>query len=58
MDRTVARLNIEHLRKRLADETDETRKQTVLRLLAEEEAKLTALMKPADGKNNNKEANG
>ncbi len=44
MDRTVAQLNIEHYRKRLAEETDETRRQTLLRLLAEEEAKLVALM--------------
>ncbi len=44
MDRTVARLNIEHYRKRLAEETDETRRQTLPRLLAEEEAKLAALM--------------
>lgn len=40
MDKTIARLNIEHFRKRLAAETDETRRQTLLRLLAEEEAKL------------------
>ena len=41
MDRTVARLNIEHFRRLLAQETDESRRQTLLRLLAEEEAKLT-----------------
>lgn len=41
MDRTVARLNIEHYRRLLAKETDEGRRQTILRLLAEEEAKLT-----------------
>lgn len=40
MDRSIARLNIEHYRKLLATETDETRRQTLLRLLAEEEAKL------------------
>ncbi len=40
MDRTVARLNIEHYRRLLARETDETRRQTIMRLLAEEEAKL------------------
>lgn len=40
MDRAVARLNIEHYRRLLARETDETRRQTILRLLAEEEAKL------------------
>ena len=41
MDRTVARLNIEHYRRLLARETDELRRQTIMRLLAEEEAKLT-----------------
>lgn len=40
MDRTVARLNIEHFRRLLAKETDESRRQLLLRLLAEEEAKL------------------
>lgn len=43
MDRTVARLNIEYLRKKLATETDETKLQIIVRLIAEEEAKLTAL---------------
>jgi len=42
MDRSVARLNIEHYRKLLANETDETRRQTIMRLLAEEEAKLAS----------------
>ena len=40
MDKTIARLNIEHFRKLLAAETNETTRQTLLRLLAEEEAKL------------------
>lgn len=40
MDKAVARLNIEHYRRLLARETDETRRLTLLRLLAEEEAKL------------------
>jgi len=40
MDRAVAHLNIEHYRRLLAEETDEARRQTILRLLAEEEAKL------------------
>ncbi len=40
MDRTVARLNIEHFRRLLAKETDETRRQILQRLLAEEEGKL------------------
>lgn len=46
MDRTVARLNIEHYRKLLATETDEPRRKTLLRLLAEEEAKLAASEQP------------
>ena len=40
MDRSVARLNIEHFRKLLAVETDESKRSVILRLLAEEEAKL------------------
>ncbi len=47
MDKTVARLNIEHYRKKLAEETDQTTRQTLLRLLAEEEAKLAGLMNPS-----------
>ncbi len=41
MDRTVARLNVEHFRQLLAQETDETRRALLQRLLAEEEAKLS-----------------
>ena len=41
MDGTVARLNIEHYRRMLAQEVDETKRQAIMRLLAEEEAKLT-----------------
>ena len=41
MDRMVARLNIEHYRRLLARETDEQRRKTLQRLLAEEEAKLS-----------------
>jgi len=37
MDRTVARFNIEHFRKLLSQEKDEAKRQTILRLLAEEE---------------------
>jgi hypothetical protein len=40
VDRSVARLNIEHYRHLLAGETDDMRRQLLLRLLAEEEAKL------------------
>lgn len=43
MDKTIALLNIKHLRKRLAEVTDETTRTTILQLLAEEEAKLAAL---------------
>ena len=45
MDRpaTIARLNIEHFRRKLSAETDATARQTIMRLLAEEEAKLAAL---------------
>ncbi len=46
MDRTVARLNIEHFHKKLADERDETSRELLLRLLADEEAKLAALDSP------------
>lgn len=43
MDKAIACLNIEHYRKLLANEVDETRRHTVRRLLAEEEAKLATL---------------
>lgn len=46
MDRTIARLNIEHYRQRLSIETDEQKRQTLQRLLAEEEAKLAMLDGP------------
>ncbi len=46
MDRTVAHLNVEHYRKLLTQEMDETRRQTILRLLAEEEAKVASLSRP------------
>jgi len=42
MDRTVARLNIEHFRRLLAKETHELLRQVLQRVLAEEEAKLAA----------------
>ena len=41
MDRTVASLNIEHYKRLLESETDEQKRKVLLRLLAEEEAKLT-----------------
>jgi len=37
---TIARLNIDHYRRLLMTEIDESKRQTVMRLLAEEEAKL------------------
>jgi len=43
VDKTIAQLNIAHFRDKLKTETDETTRQTLLRLLAEEEAKLAAL---------------
>ncbi len=43
MDRFIAHANIAHLREKLASEQDETKRQMLLRLLAEEEAKLAAL---------------
>ena len=43
MDRIIAQLNIEHFRKRLSEEKDETTRQTIMRLLAGEEEKLAAL---------------
>jgi hypothetical protein len=46
MDMTVARLNIEHYRKLLAQEADETKRQTIRGLLEEEEAKLRAAGQP------------
>jgi predicted aminopeptidase len=45
MDRDIARLNIEHFRRLLERETDEERRVMLLRLLAEEEAKLSALLR-------------
>jgi hypothetical protein len=45
MDKFVARQNIEHYRAKLATETNEERRQILLRLLAEEEAKLVAMEK-------------
>jgi len=43
MDITIACLNIEHFRKQLANETNEARRQTLLLLLVDEEAKLATL---------------
>ena len=43
MDERIARLNIEHFRKLLLTETNSAKRQTILRLLADEENKLTVL---------------
>jgi hypothetical protein len=43
MDKFVANLNIAHFRKQLAEETDETKRLMLARLLGEEEAKLVGL---------------
>jgi hypothetical protein len=44
MRKTITRLNIEHFRTKLVDEQNEIKRDTLLRLLAEEEANLTALL--------------
>ncbi len=46
MDRQIARLNIEHFRKALANEADESKRHTLHQLLTEEEAKLAAAETP------------
>jgi hypothetical protein len=43
MDKTVADLNIAHFKKLLAAETDPVKRQTIERLLAEQEAKLAPM---------------
>lgn len=45
METTIARLNIEHFGRKLAEETDEAKRRTLLFLLAEEETKLAQLTK-------------
>ena len=50
MDKTIARLNIEHYRRKLATEQDEAKRLTLLRLLAKEEAKLVGLDDPPERK--------
>lgn len=44
MHEMIARLNIEHLRQVLARETDAAKQSTIMRLLAEEQAKLAAIL--------------
>jgi hypothetical protein len=43
MEKFIARENIAHLRDKLATEQDEAKRQILLRLLAEQEAKLATL---------------
>ena len=45
MDKSIAKLNIEHYKKMLACETDATKREIIARLLAEEEAKLAKIVK-------------
>ena len=45
MDKYVARLNIEHFKRKLVEETDPAKREMLLGLLVEEEAKLAALEK-------------
>jgi hypothetical protein len=42
----IARLNIDHFRRKLATEQDVAKRQMITRLLAEEEVKLAALNDP------------
>jgi len=49
MDKTIALLNVEYLRKRLTEVTDDVTRKTGLQLLADEEAKLEMLTKPPRG---------
>jgi hypothetical protein len=42
--RTITELNIKHYRGLLRNETDPARRETIAKLLAEEEAKLTKLL--------------
>ena len=45
MDESIAKLNIEHYKKSLTSETDATKRESIGRLLAEEEAKLAKILK-------------
>ncbi len=44
VDKFIAQHNIAHFREKLATEQDEAKRQTLLRLLEEEEAKLAAAL--------------
>ncbi len=56
MDKAIAKLNIEHFRKKLTQDLDEAARQTIRRLLAEEEAKLAALEGHATKEKDSREA--
>lgn len=45
----IARLNIDHFKRKLAAETVESKRASLLELLAEEEAKLARLLKNTEG---------
>jgi hypothetical protein len=49
MDSLVAHLNIEHYRKALANEFDETKRKTLIRLIGEKELKLAEAAQKEDG---------
>ena len=49
MDKSVARLNIEHYRKLLATDLDAPTRQIILQLLGKEEATLTRLIERDSG---------
>jgi hypothetical protein len=51
MDKTVAELNVRYFKKLLEAETDPVKKQTIQRLLAEEEAKLALALASKTGSN-------
>jgi hypothetical protein len=48
MATAVSRYNIKHFCKRLVEETDRTKRQTIFNLIAEEKAKHNALMDLTD----------
>ncbi len=54
MDKTVAELNIQHFKQLLETETDPVKKQTIQRLLAEEEAKLALALAGKTGSKPNR----
>ena len=49
MATSIARLNIDHFKRKLAAETDEAKRTSLVKMLAEEEAKLAALLRDREG---------